>query len=170
MGLLTQILGGLAGNALGRSPVGRAGGGTSRVLMSLLPIVLGMLANRQPGRPSAIADVGGGGLGGAGAVGGLGGLGGLLEQFTQKGYGGQADSWVSTGANQPLPQEALDKVFGNERLSQIAAQAGVSDEEARTGLAELLPEVVDHFTPQGQLPAGDQLLASIDEYEQQMPR
>ena len=46
MGLLDQILGGIAG--VGRSPTGRsnAGGGMGGILMSLLPVVLGMLANR----------------------------------------------------------------------------------------------------------------------------
>ncbi len=175
MGLLSQILGGLAGNVLGRSSAGRTSGGVSRVLMSLLPVVLGMLANRQGGRigRGGVSDLRGGslgGLGGAGAIGGLGGLGGLLEQFIQKGYGSQANSWVSTGPNQPISPEALSDVFGQERLSQIATQAGVSDDEAREGLAELLPEVVDHFTPQGEIPAPDQLVSSIDEYERQMSR
>ena len=178
MGLLGQILGGLAGNmATGgaRRPV--QGGGTSRVVMALLPVVLGMLANRR-GSTGGLGGMGGGlggmggGLGGMGGGmgGGLGGLGGLLDLFTQRGYGQHASSWVGTGPNQPLPPQALSEVFDSQQLSQIATQAGVTEEEARTGLAELLPEAVDHFTPHGALPDQDQIAHSIDDYVRQLPR
>ncbi|VTU41160.1 hypothetical protein H4CHR_05895 [Variovorax sp. PBS-H4] len=150
MGLLTQILGGLAGNALGgRDP--RRGGGMSPVLMALLPVVLGMLNQRRQ-------------QGGGAGHGGMGGLGDLLSQLTHKGYGRQADSWVGTGANEALPPNAIDEVLGQDQLHQIAQQAGIGDDEARSGLSELLPEVVDHFTPEGSLPAGEQLSASVDDY------
>ena len=167
MGLLDQILDGLGGGAIGRSPSGRTGGGGGSVLMSLLPVVLGMLANRRGG--GGLGRATGSGLGGGLAgMAGAGGLGALIEQFTQKGYGGEAKSWVSAGPNEPLAPEALADVFGADRLSEIAAQAGVSDEEARTGLSQLLPEVVDHFTPNGQMPDQEQLLSSIDDYERRM--
>ena len=112
-----------------------------------------MLANRASGA-------------GSGSSGG--GLGGLLEQFTQRGYGRQAQSWVSTGQNEAIDPDALAQVFGNDRIAQIAAQAGVSEDEARGGLAELLPDVVDHFTPDGTLPPMDQLLAGIDDYQRRL--
>jgi len=158
MGLLDQILGGLGG--AGRSPMGRSAGGSGMggILMSLLPVVLGMLANRAAGAGRA----------GSGSSGG--GLGGLLEQLTQGGYGRQAQSWVSTGQNEAIDPDALAQVFGNDRIAQIAAQAGVSEDEARGGLAQLLPDVVDHFTPDGKLPPMDQLLASIDDYQRRIGR
>ena len=172
MGLLDQIL----GNVLGRSGAGRGGpgggmgmgGGMSSVLMSLLPVVLSLLANRGTGSSRPPASGLGGGIGGLTGMGAMGGLGGLLEQFTRKGYGDHAQSWVGTGPNQSLPPAALDEVFGADQLAQIATQAGVSQDEARQGLSQLLPEIVDHFTPQGQLPPSDQLLVSIDDYERQL--
>jgi uncharacterized protein YidB (DUF937 family) len=150
MGLLTQILGGLAGNALGGRGGQRRGGGMSPVLMALLPVVLSMLSQR--------------GRQGGDAAGGPGGIGDLLGQLTQKGYGRQADSWVGTGSNEPLPPQAIDEVFGHDQLHRIAQQAGIGDDEARSGLSELLPDVVDHFTPGGSMPEGDQLSASVDDY------
>lgn len=161
MGLLDQILGGLTGNRAQRSPMGAtAGGGLGNVVVALLPIVLQMLANRQ----------GGAGVGGTGTpgMGGTGGLGGLLEQLTRGGYGRQASSWISTGPNEPLPAQAWSDVFGPEQIAAIASQAGVSEDEARAGLSELVPEVVDRLTPEGEVPATDQLLASIDEYERRL--
>jgi uncharacterized protein YidB (DUF937 family) len=168
MSLLNQILTGLAGNALGRPNLPQSsGGGSGGVIAALLPVVLGMLANRQGGMGGGLFP---GSAGTGGGLGGAGGLGGLLEQFTQRGYGRQASSWVGTGPNEPLPPEALSDVFGQQQLADIASQAGVSEDEARTGLSQLLPEVVDHFTPGGQLGPQEQLLASIDDFARQMPR
>ena len=163
MGLLTQILGGLAGNALGgRRSDGSRGGGMSPVLMALLPVVLNMLSQRGHADGRGVGPAGG-----PGGLAGMGGLGGLLEQFTQKGYGSQANSWVSTGANEPLPSNAIDDIFGGDQLHQIAQQAGLGDDEARSGLSELLPDVVDHFTPGGQVPEQNQLTSSLDDYLRQ---
>jgi uncharacterized protein YidB (DUF937 family) len=153
MGLLDQILRGGVG-AAGRG-VGTAGGGSGRVIMALLPIVVQLFANRQRGGASPRVP---------------GGLGGMLEQFRRKGYAQQADSWVGTGANQPLPPQALSDVLGDQELDEIASQAGVSPEEARTGLSELLPEVVDRLTPDGQLPDDERLEDGVAEFERQFAR
>ncbi len=150
MGLLTQILGGLAGNALGGRDGQRRGDGMSPVLMALLPVVLSMLSQR--------------GQQGGGATGGMGGIRDLIGQFSQKGYGQQANSWVGTGANEAMPPQAIDEVFSHDQLHRIAQQAGIEEDEARSGLSELLPDVVDHFTPGGSMPEGDQLSQSVDDY------
>ena len=166
MGLLDQILGGLTGGMQGQqqAPTGQGFGGSgSAAMMALLPVVLSMLSNRGGGTGAVTSPVTGGG-------GGLGGLGGLLQQLTQSGYGQQVNSWVGTGANEPIPPQAWSKVFAPQQLSAIAAQAGISDDEARQGLSQLVPEVVDHLTPQGQMPAADQLLASIDQFASRMGR
>ena len=172
MGLLDSILGGIAGNALGRATGLGRGSGRSRILMALLPIVLGMLANRGASRMgrSGVPPGGGGlgGLGGLGALAGLGGLGGLLQQFQQKGFADHVQSWIGTGENQPIEPTAVSDVFGNAQLAQIASQAGVSDDDARSGLSELLPRVVDHLTPEGKLPDLDQLSSSIDDFEREL--
>jgi uncharacterized protein YidB (DUF937 family) len=103
-----------------------------------------------------------GGLLGGGLAGG--GLGALLGQLAQRGYGNHAQSWISTGPNEALPPQAIDEVFGQEQLAQIAAEAGVSEDDARGGLAQLLPEVVDDLTPDGQLPPEQQLQSSVQDF------
>ena len=165
MGLLDQILGGLTGGMQGegQAPMGRSfgGGAGGGAMMALLPIVLSMLSNRGGGTGAVAAPVMGGG-------GGMAGLGGLLQQLTQSGFGQQAASWVGTGANEPLPPQAWSKVLQPEQLSAIASQAGISEDEARHGLSQLIPEVVDHLTPNGQVPPENELLASIDRFASRM--
>jgi uncharacterized protein YidB (DUF937 family) len=146
--------------------------GMSRIIMALLPVVLMMLRNRAGSAPATrverpdtgggLGDVLGQVLGGAGSGGGLGGLGAILEGLQRAGFGQQARSWVSTGENLPLPPGALEQVFGRGGLAEIARRAGLSEDEAARGLSALMPEVVDHVTPTGAVPNGDDLLASVD--------
>jgi uncharacterized protein YidB (DUF937 family) len=167
----------------------------SSVLMALLPVVLAMLANRGGGAPQAGSGPGGGGLGdilgqvlgggaqrgggggmgdilggmlGGGAGGGMGGLGGLLEQMQRAGYGEQARSWVGTGQNMPISPDVIGQIFGQGGIAEIARQAGVSEREASEGLSQLLPEVVDRVTPNGQVPDLDQLAASVEDLRKRL--
>lgn len=80
-----------------------------------------------------------------------GGLQGLIEQFSKAGLGQQAQSWVSTGQNMPISAEQIMQVLGGQggQLSQLTQQFGLSNAQAAGGLADLLPSVVDHLTPNG---------------------
>ncbi len=124
-------LGGVLGSMLGG---GQGGGGQA----ALLNIVLGMLANK-----------GGGGAAGAG---GMGGLGDLLSKFQQGGMGDVASSWVGKGDNMPISGDQLQSVLGSDMIASIAAQLGMSHGDTASQLSQLLPEVVDRVTPQGQVP------------------
>ncbi len=81
-----------------------------------------------------------------------GGIGGLVDRFRQAGYGAQADSWVSTGENQPIPPDALQQALGSGPLAGIASRLGMSSGDAAGGLAAMLPQLIDRLTPQGQVP------------------
>lgn len=117
------------------SVVGALAGGQSGGDNPLLGIVMQLL-NNQPG-----------------------GLGGLVQSFQQGGLGDIVNSWVSTGKNLPISAEQLQSVLGSGQLRDIAAQLGVSPEQASGSLADLLPIVVDQLTPNGQLPQGGDLLS-----------
>jgi uncharacterized protein YidB (DUF937 family) len=82
-----------------------------------------------------------------------GGVGGLVSAFNNAGLGHIVSSWVTTGANQPITAGQVSQVLGSGQLSQIASQLGVNPSQAGSVLAQLLPHVVDHLTPNGQLPA-----------------
>lgn len=80
-----------------------------------------------------------------------GGLQKILQQLQAKGMNDKASSWVSTGENQPLSADEVKEVVGEDQVRAAAAQAGVSEDEAAGGLAELLPQIVDKASPDGQL-------------------
>lgn len=164
MGLLEDVLAQLSGSVPGRGAnAPRSESGMTNVMVALLPVVVGMLTTSQRGetaRGGGLGDILGRMLGGA--SGGSGGLGGLLDQFRRAGFDEQADSWVGTGPNRPIPPEAVDKVFGRDGVAEIARRAGVSEQDASSGLSKLMPEVVDRMTPNGKVPDSASLLASLD--------
>lgn len=130
MGLLDN-LGGLAGLG-GLQGMNIAGNPKAALIQG----VLGMLARGNQ----------------TGGFGGLGGLGGLLQRFKGAGLGGAADSWVGTGANQPVSPDQVRSALGDGQLSSLAQHAGVSEDDAASHLSGLLPQLVDRLTPNGQLP------------------
>ncbi len=87
-----------------------------------------------------------------GSVGGSGGLGGLISAFQQKGLGDMVSAWVSTGPNPPVSAGQVQNVLGADVIGQFARQAGVPETEAAPSLAAILPALVDHLTPNGQVP------------------
>ena len=140
MGLLDSVIGALAG---GGSQGSSAGGGKQG---ALLGIVLGMLTNRGGGDAGAASGMGG--------AGGIGGLGDLLAKFQQAGLGDAAASWVGTGQNMPVSGAQVEGALGTDLLSQIARQIGLPQGEVAGHLSQMLPQVVDRLTPNGQVPDG----------------
>jgi uncharacterized protein YidB (DUF937 family) len=97
-----------------------------------------------------------------------GGLQGLLRQMQKSGYGGQMQSWIGTGQNQPISPDVLSEILGPGRLQEIAQQLGMSQQEVAGSVAETLPDVVDRMTPEGRIPAdNDDLVARTLEMLQQ---
>ena len=125
--------------------------------MGLLDSVIGNLGQTPGGAGQADlvnAIIGMLGQGG-GQAGGLGGLAGLVEKFQQNGLGDVAGSWVGTGANQPISPDQLGGVLGSDTVSGLARQLGLDSGNLLGQLSQLLPQVVDQLTPQGQVPQGD---------------
>jgi len=78
-----------------------------------------------------------------------GGLQGLVQQFAQSGLAQQAQSWVGNGQNLPISADQVTQVLGSGKLQEIAKQLGIDHASAAGGLADLLPQVVSHLTPNG---------------------
>jgi len=82
-----------------------------------------------------------------------GGLSGILGKLQQGGLGEAAQSWVGTGANQPVSADALGGALGPDLMGMIAKQLGGNEQQAAGTMADLLPGLIDKLTPQGQVPA-----------------
>ena len=85
--------------------------------------------------------------------GGLAGaLGGLVSHMQGNGAGNIANSWVGTGANLPINGAQLSQVLGPDLVNKISASTGLSPDQLVSQLSAILPQLVDHLTPQGQMP------------------
>lgn len=164
--LLGQVLGGVFGQAMSRRGMGGIGG------MGGLGGGLGGLA---------MGSVLGGMLGGARGAGGLatrrggvgmnrtalllmllplamrwvqrnGGIGAVLDRFKQQGYGRHAQSWVDTGQNETLDDQAVQQVVGQDELRQMAEKLGVPEDQVAQAFAQIMPEMVDKLSPEGRVP------------------
>lgn len=83
-----------------------------------------------------------------------GGLTGLIETFKNKGLGDVVSSWISTGENNPVSGDEVTGALGSDTIRQIAEKLGISEGDASSRLAELLPQVIDKPTPDGSVPEG----------------
>ena len=138
-------LGDLLGGAAGGRTRGGLGGNRGMLLAMLLPFAMQWVQRN-------------------------GGIGAVLDRFRQKGFGPQADSWVSTGPNAALKAEEVDEVVGGQELSRLSQQLGVPEREVALGLADILPEMVDRLSPEGQLPpeADEALDSGLSEVEKEL--
>jgi uncharacterized protein YidB (DUF937 family) len=77
------------------------------------------------------------------------------ERFDQAGLSDIFDSWVGKGENKPISAEQFKQAADPENLQKIAAEAGITVDEAAEELSKAIPDVVNTLTPDGVLPSDD---------------
>lgn len=90
-----------------------------------------------------------------------GGLPGLLQSFQDKGLGGVVSSWVGTGENMPISADQIHQVLGSDQVKALAARVGISPDQAGSSIAQLLPGIVDKLTPNGEVPAHNNVMEML---------
>jgi uncharacterized protein YidB (DUF937 family) len=125
----------LAQSALG-ALTGNSGGNTQTVVMNL---VTEMITNHSSGN----------------------GLAGLVQQFAGAGLGAQASSWVSTGPNIPVTGDQMHQALGADQIAALAQKSGLPPGQLSDLLAQVLPQVINHVTPNGEVPQGAGLQSAL---------
>jgi uncharacterized protein YidB (DUF937 family) len=95
-----------------------------------------------------------------------GGLSGLLEKLQNAGHGDTVKSWVGPDQNQPIEPGQLRSAIGQKTLSDVARQAGVSEQELLSQLSQNLPQFVDQLTPNGRMPNLQEIAAALTRTQQ----
>jgi uncharacterized protein YidB (DUF937 family) len=130
-GLGGLAVGGLLAGMLGgrRGPLGgpaRSGGGRTALLMMVLPLAMRWVQQN-------------------------GGIGAVLDRFRRQGMASHTQSWVSNDENQPLDEQSVQQVVGQDELAQMAQRLGVPQQEVAQAFAEIMPEMVNQLSPQGEV-------------------
>ena len=134
-GGLGDILGGVLGGQTTRGGFG----GKGMLIAALMPMVLSWIKRN-------------------------GGLSGALSKITGMGYENQARSWMSNQeVNDNLDPNEITRLFDKSEIQQVAAHTGANEMEVRQGLAELLPEVMNQLTPNGNLENEPEANEEIDQ-------
>ena len=138
-------LGDILGSVLGGGQQSRGGfGGKGMLVAALMPMVLSWIQRN-------------------------GGLSGALSQITGMGHEQQARSWMSNSEqNDNLDPNEVSRLFDDSEIQQVAAHTGANDSEVRQGLAELLPEVMNQLTPNGNLENEAEANQEIDQIISQL--
>lgn len=153
-GMLGQVLGSVLGGGMGN--MGGMGnsmnmgqsqggfGGKGMLMAALLPIAL-MFIQRN------------------------GGLSGALSKIQNMGFGSHANSWMSADqSNQNLQANDIAQLFDNDEIEQVANQTGVDKTEVQQGMADLLPQVFDQLTPNGDTGTEQEANSEINEILSQL--
>jgi uncharacterized protein YidB (DUF937 family) len=82
----------------------------------------------------------------------LGGLTDLIGKLSAGGVGSQANSWVSHGPNEPVQPGQLGSALGQNVLAELAQRTGMSQQELLSQLSTVLPQIINHMTPNGRMP------------------
>ncbi len=133
-------LGDILGSVLGGGQRSRSGfGGKGMLIAALMPMVLSWIQRN-------------------------GGLSGALSKITGMGHEQQARSWMSNEQdNDNLDPNEINRLFDESEIQQVVAHTGANDSEVRQGLAELLPEVMNQLTPNGNLDNETEANQEIDQ-------
>lgn len=153
---LDDLLGGLLGGGSGSSGASAGAGGLQDILGGLLGGGGGSAGTRSGGGIDIGALVA--------TLGPLvakflqgGGLSKIMQGAQANGLSAQADSWVGTGANEPLEPSQVRAVVGEDAVQQVAREAGISEDEAADVLAAVVPQMVNGLTPNGQVPSDQEV-------------
>lgn len=90
-----------------------------------------------------------------------GGLDGLLSKLQQGGLGEAVNSWISNGPNQAVSGEQMKQALGGGLIEQLAQKANLPEGEAASHLSEMLPQIIDGITKNGQLPSATPSLGDL---------
>ncbi len=129
-GVLGSVLGQLAGGANTQPQSAPRSGGsntTKTLLVAVLPLVLAWIQKQ-------------------------GGIQGALDQLRGQGLSAQVDDWVSTGAgsNASVQQEQVQKIFDDQDIDAVAQQTDTPKTAVYSAISQVLPEIIDSLTPQGE--------------------
>jgi uncharacterized protein YidB (DUF937 family) len=81
----------------------------------------------------------------------LGGLTDLIGKLTAGGVP-QANSWIAHGPNEPVQPGQLGSALGQNVLAELSQRTGMSQQELLSQLSTVLPQIINHMTPNGRMP------------------
>ena len=73
----------------------------------------------------------------------------IFSKIEDANLGEIISSWIGSGENAPIDTDNLKNLLGEEKISEFAQKLGLDIDSATETLKDLLPQVVDQATPEG---------------------
>lgn len=79
-------------------------------------------------------------------------LAGLAGKFAQSGgLGDVVNSWLGDGSNSPISTDTIMQVLGSANIADFAGKVGTDTDSAASGLADIVPQLIDQASSGGSL-------------------
>lgn len=77
---------------------------------------------------------------------------GIASKMASSGeLGAIVGSWLGDGANEAISADSLASIFGSDKLAEFAGRLGTDAGTASSGLADVLPQLMDKSSSGGSL-------------------
>lgn len=80
-----------------------------------------------------------------------GGLHAIIDKFQKSPLADMASSWVGTGENHPITSDHISQIFSSPAITQLGEMLGVNSSTASTLLAQVLPNIINTASPDGEV-------------------
>ena len=70
----------------------------------------------------------------------------IISKVTDGDLGDIISSWLGDGENKPISMDSITDLLGGDKISEFASSLGLSEDSAKSAIADALPEVVDKAT------------------------
>ncbi len=68
-------------------------------------------------------------------------------------------SWIGSGENRKIEPDEVEELLGSEKIGIFAEKLGIDTDSAKRALADSLPQMIDHATPDGETDSIRQMLS-----------
>ncbi|MBT8433140.1 MAG: DUF937 domain-containing protein [Gammaproteobacteria bacterium] len=78
-------------------------------------------------------------------------IGALISQFGSSNLTSMVGSWLGDGANQEIGGANITDVLGEHKVASFASELGIDSNQASSGLAGMIPELINKNSSGGSL-------------------
>jgi uncharacterized protein YidB (DUF937 family) len=78
-------------------------------------------------------------------------IGALVSQFGSGDLASMVGSWLGDGANDAIGGANIADVLGSDKVASFASELGIDSDKASSGLADVIPELVNKNSSGGSL-------------------
>jgi uncharacterized protein YidB (DUF937 family) len=84
----------------------------------------------------------------------------IMSGLAGNGLSSVVGSWIGSGTNEAISADSITDLLGADKVSEFASSLGISEDSAKSALADMLPNVIDTATS-GEGSLAEEMLAKV---------